>query len=83
MITDCVLNLPHAVAAIHDRHIEDVTHPRRGDVLNARDLKVVAGRICDLLDPDGTLADDADHVRRRDLSRQPPARTAPSTSLAS
>jgi hypothetical protein len=59
--------LPAAVQAEHDRSIESflVSEARR---CNPAQLAVLARRITDTLDPDGTLADIEDRKRRRHLS---------------
>ncbi len=61
--------LPHAVAAEHDRAVEEFLTGQARMVTPAS-LRLIARRVADTLDPDGTLTEEADRVRRRGLDVQ-------------
>ena len=67
VITDVLEKVPAAARAEWAEQIEVslVTHAAEHDPVT---LAKIGRRLIDLLDPDGTLSDDADRARRRDLS---------------
>jgi Domain of unknown function (DUF222) len=67
VITKTIEKLPYAVEVEHGRQVE-ATLVECALALDPVGLNVAARRVRDFLDPDGTLADDADHERHRDLS---------------
>ncbi len=70
VITTAIDALPGAVAADHEERVQAalVEHATMFDPL---ELAKLARRMHDVLNPDGTLADDADHQRRRDFTPAP------------
>ncbi|HEY8827919.1 MAG TPA: DUF222 domain-containing protein [Jatrophihabitantaceae bacterium] len=66
IITDSVQALPAVVQAEHHESVQEFL-VEQAHVLNPRQLAQVAHRLRDTLDPDGTLADERDRHRRRDL----------------
>ncbi len=67
LICRTIRDLPDAVRLEHEDAVEQVLtdHARE---LSARQLGIVAKRLVDCLDPDGTLGNDRDHERRRDFT---------------
>ncbi|MEP6853218.1 MAG: DUF222 domain-containing protein [bacterium] len=62
--------LPESVQDEHADAVESFLTDQAGH-LDPRQLAGVARRVRDMLDPDGTLATDDDHARRRDLTLRP------------
>jgi len=66
-ITEAVDKLPGAVAVAHETDVIEILLSHAQE-LDPDQLHGFAKRLIDALDPDGTLADDADHERHRDLT---------------
>ena len=67
VVTKTVDKLSAAVAAEHDTAVEAFLVAQAGQH-SPRTLRVIARRLLDTLDPDGTLSTERDRHRRRDLS---------------
>jgi hypothetical protein len=67
VITATVDKLPAALAAENEAWLEAELVAQARDFDPAR-VTILGRRLLDVLDPDGTLADDADHQRRREFS---------------
>jgi hypothetical protein len=67
VIVDAVDSLPLAVQAEHDRSVEATLVMHAADLDPSR-LATAAARLHAYLDPDGRLADDADHRRVREMA---------------
>lgn len=59
--------LPHAVAAEKDREVE-LFLVEQAAQFEPRTLRLIARRLLDTVDPDGTLSDEADRARRRHVT---------------
>jgi hypothetical protein len=70
VITRTVDALPAAVAAEHDRAVEQLLTEQAAQY-NPATLATLARRVSDTLDPDGTLSEQADQHRRRYLDIHP------------
>ncbi|PZS13331.1 MAG: hypothetical protein DLM57_16920 [Pseudonocardiales bacterium] len=66
VITATIDSLAEAIQAEHEESVQDVLVDQ-ARVLDPRQLGQVAHRLRDTLDPDGTLANERDRARRRDL----------------
>ena len=67
IVTATIDALPAAVAADHDRAVESFL-TEQAHQFDPRALRLIARRLIDTLDPDGTLSTDADRARRRELT---------------